>query len=102
MGLGHLRRTRFGKRQGFLALESVDNWKIKSRFKYEVRQLKRRGKYVRKEKLTALLTFRNKSNLWKEVKRAKGLSCSASHPVINGLMDNKEILHVFKKININS
>ena len=70
--------------------------KAKSRYKYEVRRLKRRAQFIKREKLAAAYSARNKKNFWKEVKRLRGQSRSAMHPVIDGESNVNGISEVFR------
>ena len=70
--------------------------KAKSRYKYEVRKLKRRAKFIKREKLAAAFVGHNKKNFWKEVKRVRGKPHSAKHPVIDGTTKVSDISEVFR------
>ena len=70
--------------------------KSKSRYKYEVRRLRRREQFIRREKLVAAFASRNKSNFWKEVKKVRGGKHPSTTHVIDGSSDTSEISEIFK------
>ena len=70
--------------------------KAKSRSKYEVRRLKRREQFIRCDKLAGAFTPRNRKSFWREVKKLRGKSHSASHSVIDGVSDPCEVSDVFR------
>ena len=73
--------------------------KTKSKFKYAVRRLKRRRKFIIREKLSHLLGTPRNIDIWKEVKNLNntisGRTTSASSTV-DGCSDNSSIAEVFK------
>jgi hypothetical protein len=66
----------------------------KRRYKYEVRRLKRRQKFLLQRKLANLFAKKNKKSFWCQVKR---LNCSSSTlaPVVDGLTGTKNIANLF-------
>ena len=70
--------------------------KAKSRYKYEVRRLRRQEKFICHKKLTVAFTSRNKSNFWKEVKKVRGGKHSFSYHGIDGSVDASDISQIFK------
>ena len=70
--------------------------KAKSRSKYEVRRLKRREQFIRRDKLAGTFTPRNRKSFWREVKKLRGKSHSASHSVIDGVSDLCEVSDIFR------
>ena len=73
--------------------------KSKSRFKFAVRQLKRRRNYIIREKLSRLLSTPRNIDFWKEVKNLNrtisGGTTSVSSTV-DGCSDPSSIAEVFK------
>ena len=70
--------------------------KAKCHFKYEVRRLKRRERYIRREKLTSAFSIRNKRKFWKQINQLKRGSHSSTNSVVDGLSDEDEISEVFR------
>ena len=69
--------------------------KTKSRYKYEVRRLKRRKSFIMREKLAASFLRGNKKFFWKEVKRLHGKTRPTLNPVVDGIGDIQQISEVF-------
>ena len=57
---------------------SPSNYKksARSRYKYEVRRLKRREQHIRREKMAAALASSNSSNFWQLVNRSRKSSAA--------------------------
>ena len=69
--------------------------KSKSRYKYEVRRLKRRKEHIAREKLTKAFSIRNKKDFWKKVKQLRNTSQAPAHHRIDGIDDDKLLLSCF-------
>ena len=63
----------------------------KSRYKYQVRKLKRREKHIRNQKLLNSFLKSNPTEFWREVKRAQMSSKNHNSPIVNGLSDPEAI-----------
>ena len=63
----------------------------KSRYKYQVRKLKRREKHIRNQKLLNSFFKSNPTEFWREVKRAQMSSKNHNSPIVNGVSDPEAI-----------
>ena len=70
--------------------------KSKSRYKYEVRRLKRRREHIAREKLAKAFSIRNKKDFWQNVKKFRSTSQASSHHRIDGVIDDKATSELFR------
>ena len=66
----------------------------KTRYKYEIRRLKRRQTVLVQKKLAALFAKKTKRDFWSEVRRLNR-SFSSSTPVVDGISGSKNIANLF-------
>ena len=77
----------------------MDNYQIKrfakSRYKYEVRRLRRREQFIRREKMAAALASVDSKSFWQQVHRVnKSKSCTPASSV-DGVAGADHISHLF-------
>ena len=70
--------------------------KSKSRYKYEVRRLKRRREHIAREKLAKAFSIRNKKDFWQNVKKFRSTSQASSHHRIDDVIDDKATSELFR------
>ncbi len=68
----------------------------KKAYKYSVRRVKRRQKYIVSEKLSKALLLANNSLFWKDLKKIKSRTKQCNSPVVDGFSDDKVISECFR------
>ena len=67
----------------------------RSRFKYEVRRLKRRDKHIRRNKLATALSAKNSKRFWAQVRQISSNKSSPSSPVVDSVCGASNIKNIF-------
>ena len=67
----------------------------KSRYKHEVRRLKRKQNRLLQDKLAGLSAQKNLKDFWSQIKKLNRSHSSITSPVVDGLCDSKSIANRF-------
>ena len=66
----------------------------KSRYKHEVRRLKRKQNRLLQDKLAGLSAQKNLKDFWSQIKKLNRSRSSSTSPVVDGLCDSKSIVQI--------
>ena len=67
----------------------------KSRYKYEVRRLRRRDQYIRREKMAAALALHNSNSFWHQVRCVNKSQRTSPGPSVDGVSGAQSISQLF-------